>query len=736
MSPLFRSGVPRLLFASCVLVSPSAVSAQQPAQTDSLVAAPLPAGAAVTLDGRLDEAFWADVPLLDDLRQAEPASGEVPVEATQVRIAYDDDALYIGIVAADRTPGDIVARIRQRDRIMSGEGFGISFAGDDAVAVVFDPFLDRRNGMVFATNPNGAQFDALISNDGDEINSDWRGVWEVQARRGDDGWSAEFAIPWSTLRYPADSSRGWGFNVARMIQAEKQETMWRSWERQRAGFHRIGRAGRLTGLESLPRPTMTVEVKPYALGATRWTRPDDASGLVDDMEGEVGVDLKTEVRPGLVLDLTVNTDFAQVEVDDQQVNLTRFNLFFPEKRDFFLENAGLFDFSAGGFGPPPFLMFFSRRIGISEAGPVPIVAGGRLTGRVGGQTVGLLSVATDGSAESQGEFFNVARIKRDIGDSDYIGAMVTDRRGDGPGNTVVGVDTRMLVHPTLLAEALVARSFTEGVGGEGTAAALGFNFTTDLWGGFARFLQVGEGTQASSGFVSRTDYRNVNMNVRRSFRPSFLGLRKVDFRLGGNYASTVDGRFQERGSSLSTNLNFLSGDFLSASVDVGAEQVDEGFELAGELPVPNGRYDTRELSLRGNTADSRIWSIEGNAAVGELFGGDLVRYGAALTLAPTPALSFTTGFDRNEVELASGEFTADVTTLRLTWAFSTRMTTNALIQYNSLSDELLSNVRFNFIHRPGSDLYLVFTEERVEGADGWRTEDRGFVVKLTYLMRL
>lgn len=731
----FRPGVLRLPLVLYALFSPFTLAAQD-TSPDSLNARVLPEGAVVRLDGVLSEEFWDGVPVLDDLRQREPLSGEVPSERTEVRITFDDEAMYVGIVAFDRTPDDIVARVRQRDRIMSGEGFGISFEGDDVVSVVFDPFLDRRNGMLFATNPNGAQFDALLSNDGDEINSDWRGVWEVSVARSDEGWSAEFAIPWSTLRYPADSSRGWGFNVARMIQAEKEEVMWRSWELERAGFHRIGKAGRLTGLTGLPRPTMTVEVKPYALGGVRWTRPETGGDLMDETDAEVGIDLKSEVRPGLVLDLTVNTDFAQVEADDQQVNLTRFNLFFPEKREFFLENAGLFEFGQGGFGPPPFLMFFSRRIGITEAGPVPIVAGGRLTGRVGGQTVGLLSVATDGDAESAGEFFNVARIKRDVGESDYIGAMITDRRGDGPGNTVVGVDSRVLVTPTLLAEGFVARSFTEGVGGEGTALSAGLNYTTDLWGGFARFLQVGEGTEAASGFVSRTDYRNANFNLRRSFRPEILGLRKVDFRFGGSYATAVDGRFQERNGSVTANLSFLSGDYLTASVERGAEEVDEGFELADVLPVPNARYSTDEWSMRGSTAGSRIWSVEASVAGGDIYGGDLLRYGGSVTLAPVPALSFTTGFDRNHVELPSGELTADVTTLRLTWAFSTRITTNALIQYNSLADQLLSNVRFNFIHRPGSDLYLVFTEDRLDGPSGWTTQDRGFVVKLTYLMRL
>lgn len=732
---------PRLARASKVVVlalagSTSASKAQDRPPGGDLGAYRIPAGAEVRLDGVLSEPFWSEAPVLDEFRQREPLEGVDATERTEVRVVYGPDALYVGVTAFDSRPDEVVARIRQRDRLMSGSGFGLSFEGDDAVAIVFDPFLDRRNGVLFATNPNGAQFDALLTDEGDEINSDWRGVWDVAATRTGTGWSAEFAIPWRTLRYPGDSSRGWGFNVTRVIQRENEEVLWRSWEREGGGFERISRAGRLTGLVDLPRPRANVEVKPYALGGLRWTRPDDGGALDDDATGDVGLDLKSEIRPGLVLDLTVNTDFAQVEVDDQQVNLTRFNLFFPEKRDFFLENAGLFEFGrAGFFGPPPFLMFFSRRIGIGPDGAVPILGGGRLTGRLGGQSVGLLSVATDESGGRDREVFNVARIKRDVGEANYVGAMVTDRRGHGDANTVAGVDARFVLHPTLIADGFVGRSFTEGAGGEGTVFSGSLNYTADLWGGFAEVLQVGEGTRASSGFVARTDYRNAQLNLRRSFRPGFLGVRKVDFRLNGQYETTVGGRFQGRSVSASMGPNWDTGDSFTVSVERGAEEVDGAFTLADSLPVPAGRFSTDQLSLRGSTGGRRPWALSVNVSSGDLYGGDLLRYGGSLTLAPTPSLAFTTGFDRNAVDLPSGEFTADVTSLRLTWALSTRITTNALFQYNGLTDDLITNVRFNFIHRPGSDLFVVFTEDRVRDGSDWFTEDRGLVVKLTYLFR-
>lgn len=713
------------------------LEAQEPLSPDSLGALRLEGADAFRLDGVLSESFWSRAQILSDLRQREPLEGVPATERTEVRVAYDDGGLYVGIIAFDRQPDAVVARIRQRDRIMSGSGFGLSFQGDDAVAFILDPFLDRRSGILFATNPNGAQFDALITDEGSEINADWRGVWEVRATRTPEGWSAEFSIPWQTLRYPRDATAGWGLNVARVIQRENEQLLWRAWDREGGGFERMSQAGRLTGLDGLPRPRTNIEVKPYALGGLRWTREaGEADGLEREPSTDVGLDLKSEVRPGLVLDLTANTDFAQVEVDDQQVNLTRFSLFFPEKRDFFLENAGVFEFGQQGFfGPPPFLAFFSRRIGIGDGGAVPILGGGRLTGRVGGQTVGLLSVATDEFGSREREAFNVARVKRDVGESNYIGAIVTDRRGDGPANTVAGADARFVLRPTLIADGFIARTFTEGAGGDGTAAFTSLNYTTDLWGGFFQLLQVGSGARANSGFIARTDFRSAWMNVRRSFRPGFLGIRKVDFRVNGRYDSTVDGRFQGREYGVSMGPQWDTGDSFSISFDKGAEQIDDGFVLADSLSVPAGLYDADQWSFRGSTGGRRPWSLSTNVSGSDFNGGELLRFGGSLSLAPTPSLAFTAGFDRNDVQLPSGEFTADVTSLRLTWALDTRITTNALIQYNGLTDEVLTNVRFNFIHRPGSDIFVVLTEDRLRDGAVWRTEDRGLVVKLTYLMR-
>jgi len=689
------------------------------------------------LDGLLSESFWQRAEAVSQLRQQEPVSGAPASERTQVRMAYDEGTLYVGVMAFDSEPDRIVARILQRDRVMTtGFPSGVAPAGDDVVALVLDPFHDQRNGVILATNPNGAEFDALITDEGKEINIDWRGIWEVAAQRTSEGWSAEFAIPFRTLRYPDSSGeRPWGLNVYRMIRRKNEHVLWQSWSRDGGGFHRISQAGDLLGLHDLPRTGLNVEVKPFVLGG-RTQAPDPSGGLEGSGELDAGLDVKAELRPGLVLDLTANTDFAQVEVDDQQVNLTRFSLFYPEKRDFFLENSGIFEFGVPGFfETPPYLMFFSRNIGIDEDGEVPILGGGRLTGRVGGQTLGLLSVRTGDAHGRSGESFNVLRMKRDVGQSAYLGAMLTDRRGEGPWNTVVGLDGQVYVHPTTVVSGFLMRSFIEGPGGDDPAYQIAADFTGDVWGGYFQYFAVHPEATASSGFITRTDLQRTQLVGRRTFRPGWVGLRKIDLRFSNQYQATTSGRFQDWSSGPFLSIEWNSGDSGDIRANLGESEVDVGFPLAGRVDVPAARYRADNVSVSFTSSPSRPWAVSASVSGSRFFGGDLRGAGGSLTLTPSPSFAVTAGVNRSNVDLPGGSFTSNITTLRTSYAFSTRMTLDALVQHNSLDDALVTNVRFNFIHRPGSDLFLVFTEAR--GVDGelWDLADRGLVAKVTYLMR-
>lgn len=695
------------------------------------------------LDGFLTEASWSEAPVLDRFTQQEPREGRPASETTRVRVLYDSRHLYVGIEALDSEPERIVHRILQRDRIMRADGFDQRpvFAGDDAVAILLDPFDDNRNAYVFATNPNGAEFEALLADEGKEFNVDWRGVWEVAGTRTDRGWSAELRIPLRTLRYPNEPGRTWGFNVYRIIRRKNEKVFWQGWSRDSGGFHRVSLAGGLEGLQELPSPGLNLEVKPYVLGGMRQEREADGT-LPRNGDAEVGLDLKTEVRPGLVMDLTLNTDFAQVEVDDQQVNLTRFGLFFPEKRDFFLENSGIFRFgvTANPWEPPPFQMFFSRRIGIEEDEDevVPLLAGGRLTGRVGGQTVGLLTVVTD---EVEGlverESFSVVRVKRDVGENNYLGFMATDRRSGNDWNTVVGADGAFYLTPSFNVQGWLARTFTRGAGGDDVAYSFAADFSTDRWGSLLRHVAIGADTEARAGFIEREDVRRTDAYARRSFRPRWGLVRKIDLMLGGNLFTSMGGALQDWEAGPILRTEFESGAGLTLMARPGENRPDEEFDLADTLVVAPGSYDAGSVMLRGSTDPSRPLSFEGSARAARFYGGDLVSLEGTLNSAPSPQVALALGFNRNRVDIPSGSFIADLVSLRASYSFSTRLTTNLLLQYNSLDEAVSTNLRLNFIHRPGSDLFLVLTEERGDRdwSDPWRLSQRAMVVKLTYLKR-
>jgi len=747
-----------LAVAVLTILVPVGAAAQDPVTSDPGPAVPGDVAGAyripedvsedVRIDGRLTESFWSLVSPAYGFRQQDPEESEPATERTEVRIAYDADALYIGVMAFDRNPDGIVARVMQRDKIFEANAFGqpgIEPAGDDAVAILLDPFHDHRNGVIFATNPNGAEFEALVTDEGSNINIDWRGVWEVSSTRTADGWSAEFAIPWRTLRYPdATAGEPWGINVMRVIRRRNEITLWQAWEREGGGLTRVSRAGHLQGLVDLPRPGLNVEAKPYGLAARRQD-VDDFGVTQSSNELSAGLDLKTEVRPGLLLDLTMNTDFAQVEVDDAQVNLTRFNLFFPEKRDFFLENSGIFEFGipSNPLEPPAYQMFFSRQIGISEDGEVPILGGARLTGRVGSQTVGFMTVATDelpatGEAGPvERELFSVARVKRDVGESNYIGGMVVDRRGAGATNTTAGLDAQVLIGEAWIWDGFVSRSFTQGPGGDDLSYRVGYNYSGDKWGSFFDHYGIGPESEAAAGFITRTDYRNSELYGGHTWRPSALGLRDVRVFLGGSYASTVsDNRLQDWKTGFWLAPTWNSSDNVSIFVNAAETVVDEGFDLSDDVTVPAGRYGNNHIGWFGGTSRARMVSASTNGMLSQFYDGTLVSAGLTLTAALSAQFALEPGFRRNVVDVPNGDFTADITSLRVSYSFSTRMSVNALVQYNSLAEDFSTNVRFNFIHHPGSDLFIVFTENRGDELGVWNLSDRGLVMKVTYLMRL
>jgi hypothetical protein len=724
-----------LVLLTAFLLPPCPADGSAADSAPEIRAARLPAGVSLRIDGRLDEPEWNLADSVSGFRQREPHEGNPATESTEVRILFGADALIVGVLARDREPEKIIARILQRDKIiLQGFDGAYEFGGDDVVAILLDPFLDRRNAFVFATNANGAEFDALITDESPAWNMDWRGIWKVASARTPEGWSAEFEIPFRSLRYPESGAaeRSWGFNALRLVRRRNEQSLWSSWTRAGGGFHRVSRAGLIRGLKDLPHSGLNVEVKPIALfGAGR------ENAAETEWVSHAGLDMKWEVRPGLVLDATLHPDFAQVESDDERVNLTRFNLFYPEKRDFFLENAGIFEFGTKGFfEPPPFLLFMSRSIGIKDEEEIPLLGGVRLSGRAGRQTIGFLDVASNAASGEPRTNNSVFRYKRDVGGSGYVGLALTDRRNRAGWNTAGGIDASFWPARSVNVQAFAARTETLGPGGDDLAYRAAVEYSGDRFGFAGDHLVVGPDINAGMGFVTRTDIRRTSGNGRVTFRPGRLGVRRVSAFAMAGYVSRLSGEFQDRSFGRLLDIEWESGEMATVFNFSGFTRLDEGFDMSDTVAVPPGDYGIRDIGLMAATSRKRPVSFS-------LMLDDMRNYDGAIRMAETGCLiapnahvSMQTVYTFSRVRLPAGRFDSHVASIRLVWALSTRLSTQALIQYNSLDRKILVNARVHFIHHPGSDLFLVWNEERGSPSSVWAFGRRDAVMKITYLKRI
>jgi hypothetical protein len=691
----------------------------------------------VRLDGILDEPAWRDADRISGFRQQEPLEGEPATEDTEVRVLYDGEYLYIGVRAFDSQPDRIIARQLERDSRLGLARFGPS-GGDDAIEIILDTFLDRRNAYYFATNPQGVLTDGLITDESEDVDLNWDAVWDVRARTTAEGWSAEFQIPLRSIRFPArDGGHTWGFNVQRVIVRKNEQNLWTSWSRDNEGLTRVSRAGELTGLQSLP-GGLDLYIKPYVLGEAGRDYVERPDGDVA-WDGAIGLDAKLGLASGQVLDLTVNTDFAQVEADDEQVDLTRFNLFFPEKREFFLENAGIFEFGAPGFRVPDILLFFSRRIGLAAGQTVPILAGGRFTGRAGRQTLGFLNVVTGREEDLDAPLtnFTVGRVKRDMGQRSYVGGIVTSRLEEGgASNLAGGVDWNFWLSSQLALEGFYARTTDSQRGGDDYSLQATLDYTGDWLGWRVEHLEVGPDMLPGIGFIRRTDIAQTSGSLRLSPRPPINGLRKIDIRNSLDYIASVSTRgLLDRRWEIDISPELDSGDEAGFEIAYEFQRLDSEFELAPDVIVPPGDYETWNFGAEVNTSSARPISVEVGGGVGGFWGGE--RWGAGAEIAfNSPHFGFALGYDHNDVDVPDGAFTTDLVRGRIKLAASTRLFGNALVQYNSQSGSFSANVRINWIHRPGSDLFIVFNERRDVVGSRWNPDSRAFVVKLTYLMWL
>ena len=712
--------------------------------------------APLQLDGVLNEPIYARVEPFGDFIQQAPDEGAPASEPTDTWILFDDESIYVGARVHESVPESAwIANEMQRD--------SFQLINNDGFIVVFDTFYDRRNGFAFRVNPIGGFSDRQVTDEGNP-NPDWNPVWDVRTGRFDGGWTVEMEIPFKSLRFPPAANQVWGIQVGRDIRSNYEEAYLTAVPISAGpGQFRLSVAGTLVGLQ-VPEGNRTFEIKPYAIGSLNTDRTV-VPPISNDGDGSGGVDVKYGLTENLTADFTLNTDFAQVEVDEQQINLTRFSLFFPEKREFFLESQGIFDFGRaagfGGFGgstrgnltgAPGFFgggdaptLFFSRRIGLGDKGQtVPILGGGRLTGKVGDFSVGAINIQTDDApaAKALATNFSVLRIKRDILRRSRVGAIFTNRsvslEGDG-ANQAYGLDASFSFHDNVNVYGYYARTNTPGLAGKNDSYQAAFSYEGDLYGLLVDHLLVGRNFNPEVGFLRRKDFRRSYVYAQFSPRPE--GIEAVrQFTWGGSidYIENGAGQVESRIVQGSFQTSFENSDRLSADIQQDYEFLAEPFDLTDDVIIPVGGYEFRDFQVSYRMGPHRRLAGSFSFQHGEFFDGDITAVGYSRgRIEVTRQFAVEPSVSLNRITLPHANLTARLATTRLTYTFTPRMFASALLQYNSIDNVLSTNVRLRWEYQPGSELFVVYNDQR----DTWMNrgfpmlENRAFVVKLTRLFR-
>jgi len=684
---------------------------------------------APTLDGRLDDQVWTEAVATSEFRQREPIEGAPASERTEVRILYDDRTLYIGAMLHDREPEGIVARRMEQDFLSLDEDiFGFSL----------DTFLDRRNAYYFMINANSAVRDGQAYDNSRTSNVEWEGIMEVKSSVHEEGWSVEIAIPFSTLRFdPTRGEQDWGINFLRRVRRKGEDSYWAPIAR-RTRLHKMDEAGTLVGVPPQA-GGRNITVKPFALGANVSGQEAPASEL--GRSGDGGIDVKWGVTPRLTADLSWRTDFSQVEADQEQVNLTRFSLFFPEKREFFVENSGTYQFGdlaernyRLGASPRDFTLFHSRRIGLDGGVPVPIVAGARVTGRAAGMEVGLLNMQTEETSGLAPENFSVTRLRRTLlGVLDVGGIFINRQATSGPEdyNRSWGVDANLRVGPSLKFHSYLAQTRERGLTGDNRAARVSVAWRDAFWNTSALFRTIGDSFRPGVGFVRRTAVRNYYATVGVHPRSGYEGINEISPYIEVERFTDLNGTLETEAISGAVVVAFLDGGRLTLQGSDRFELLTRDFNLSGGV-VPAGSYDFREGSIRYAASAARTVSGQVRLSGGEYFQGDRRSVGGSLVLRPNAHFAIDLGVDHNVVDLTGESFTVDVLSGRVDYLYSTKFVVGAWVQFNEATDEMITNLRLNFIHSPLSDLFLVYSERRL--TDASLVVDRRFTVKLTKLL--
>jgi hypothetical protein len=691
----------------------------------------------LNIDGRLDEPVYETVRSISDFIQIEPQPGSLATEKTEVWLTFDSEYVYISFRCWESRPELLVANEMRRDN-------SAIWRGNDIVAFFIDPFYDRRNGFEFTINSIGGRQDGQTSNDRD-WNGDWNTVWDFKAGRFEGGWTVEVALPFKSLRYGPGREQLWGFNAFRTNRWKNEISFVTQMPpaRGQSALHQASLAATVVGLEA-PESSTRLEVKPYVISDLTTDRIASPP-VSNDIGGDAGFDVKYGITQNVTADLTVNTDFAQVEADEQQVNLTRFSLFFPEKREFFLENAGLFTFggaTANGDAP---LVFYSRRIGLNEGRVVPIWAGGRLTGRLGRFNFGLINAQTDedpSPVQRDPANFSVVRIKRDILRRSNVGMIFTrrpDTQSGGTGtNVVYGVDSTLGFFTNFTINSYWAQTRSPGLREDDASYRTQLDYTGDRYGLQLERLAIGSNFRPEVGFVRRNNIRMNSGTFRFSPRlPASRTVRKLSWIGSLSHIENGAGRLESREVDGEFAVEFLNSDRLSIRYSDLYENLPRPFEIASEVTLPPGGYEFHNVRVGFNLGEQRKRSGQFLFESGTFYNGNRTAFSVSRgRLNMTARLSAEPTYSMNRVRLVQGSFTTHLAGSRVTYSMTPMMFVSALVQYNSGSHRISANVRLRWEYQPGSEVFVVYNEQRDTLAPGFPVlANRSVIIKLNRLFR-
>ncbi len=722
------------------------------AETDESQAEAYRTYQSVEIDGELTEPDWQKATPIRQFIQFEPDAGTPLTEATEVRILYDDKHIYFGFVCSEPDRSKIVANKMRRDAEMWDQ---------DNVFVLLDTYNDRRSGFFFRVNPLGAREDVALMDSGDSRNENWNAVWDSKAKINGDNWTTEIAIPFSQLRFKDEAALAWGLNLGRTIQKNQEEGTWAPVPAAYTFLarYRTTNLGTLTGLSGISQ-RRNIEFLPYLLPGVARTEEEGTVGVLD-----FGADMKVSVTSNLTADLTVNTDFAQVEADQEQANLTRFSLFFPEKRQFFLEGAGLFDFGiprTSFNAPPPLLLFYSRRIGIEDGHAIPILGGGKVTGKVGGFGIGLLNVLTDKYAADATEDldavdvdrtnYSVLRVKRDLFRGSSVGVIAVNKQGPDAHNRATGVD--FIYRPTdrMNFRGLWARTFEPNEIRNGQAASgnnisptgntnalyFGGNWQSEVARVNASYTDIGDDFNPEIGYVYRTGSRWLRSEVRATPYLHRYGFRRMWIGPEIDIILNSDNELETRTFIWSTWLELETNGWGGVRIYRNFENLTEDFEIREGIIIPQGEYNYNNYSLMFN-AEGNVFNGRLGFNVGDFYNGIRRGFDIRLDLRFAGRFSVEPRYEFNRITLPQQDkpdeqvsFDTNIFGGRIVYSFSTDLFTKFYVQWNSDRNLVTTNFLVNYIYRPGSDFYFVFNQ--THGTDSLTSGlmDTTVVGKVTY----